>query len=269
MTQTLPHGSEGIHYLLWLWFSLTALSVAYVAYDQSQTGDCEQMLAKKMKRLGWVLFTLYTGPFSVLVYRLVRRGTRVSSMGDLPLWQRAAHSVVHCAAGQLTGMLLAALIASGLHLSRAWELLAEYVGGISIGLFLFKAPSMQALAGSYWRAARGSWLSETLAMNIMMAGQIPVMAILMTLDMRAMNPNSVLFWGTMSFSFIAGSLTTYPLMWLLNSNLLEPDLSAAEQGQARHSNWRKLAALLLTLAALAGAVGLAQFGGFFNSMEPM
>ncbi len=253
MTHGSTPSSQGVAYLLWLWFALTALSVAYVAYDQFQRSKSEQTLADRMKQLDWVLFTLYTGPLSVFLYRMVR-----FSQGSLPIWQRAAHSTVHCGAGQLTGMLLAALIAAGLQVSSGKELVAEYLGGLSVGLLFFKAPGMWARGGSYWQAARGSWLSEMLAMNVMMAGQIPVMAFLMMLDGRAKEPTSVLFWGMVSISFIAGSLATYLLKWLA------PGLGAEQD-----SSWRKLAALLLTLAMLAGSVAVVSSGGFFHSMGPM
>ena len=50
---------------LWLWFLLTALSVAYMAYEQLRPRHGE---ASRMKKLTWLLYTLYTGPFSLLVY---------------------------------------------------------------------------------------------------------------------------------------------------------------------------------------------------------
>lgn len=56
-------------YLLWIWFALTALSVAYVAWDLfTRTPEM------KVMKWGWVLVTLYTGPVGLLVYWFSCRG---------------------------------------------------------------------------------------------------------------------------------------------------------------------------------------------------
>lgn len=42
------------------------------------------------------------------------------------------------------------------------------------------------------------------------------MIILMTRDMRAMEPASVRFWGIMSFAFLVGAVPAYPVnVWLV------------------------------------------------------
>ena len=43
------------------------------------------------------------------------------------------------------------------------------------------------------------------SMNALMAGMIPVMVILMSRDMSAMEPSSVRFLGTMSLAFVVGT----------------------------------------------------------------
>jgi len=242
-----------------LWFAATVLSVLFVVLDLSKTRPAESTLRDKIQRLGWILNALYMGPFCALVYRAVRTGPH--SDGPIPLWKRAAASTMHCAPGPVTGMLLAALISNGLGISRGWELVAEYFGGLVLGLLVFKAPAVRAsFSGRYWGAVDGNWLSEVLTMNTMMAGQIPMMAILMRLDERAMQPGSVFFWATMSFSFIVGSLTTYPLMlWLL---------STSGQGDHGRLAWPKLSTMM-TIAALAVGVGAAYSYGYFEVMGPM
>ncbi|MDP3332230.1 MAG: hypothetical protein Q8S55_09640 [Methylococcaceae bacterium] len=67
-----------IDVVLWTWFALTALAVAYVAYDQfkSEPEQKENSLAMKTMRWGWVLFTLYTGLFGFIIY-WCRHGRRL------------------------------------------------------------------------------------------------------------------------------------------------------------------------------------------------
>ena len=52
-----------IDVILLAWFALTALSVIYVAHD-AFTNNPEL----KVMRLGWVLVTLYLGPFALFLY---------------------------------------------------------------------------------------------------------------------------------------------------------------------------------------------------------
>jgi len=77
------------------------------------------------------------------------------------------------------------------------------------------------LGGSYWRAVKGTWVPEWLSMNAVMAGMIPVMIILMTKDTRAMEPNSLRFWGVMSLASLVGAALAYPVNWWLVKNGLK------------------------------------------------
>ncbi len=57
-------------------------------------------------------------------------------------------------------------------------------------------------------------------MNAVMAGMIPVMIILMTCDMRAMEPRNVRFWGIMSLASLVGAVLAYPVnLWLVAKKL--------------------------------------------------
>ncbi len=76
------------------------------------------------------------------------------------------------------------------------------------------------LGGSYWQAVKSTILPEWLSMNAVMAGMIPVMIILMTRDMRAMEPSSVRFWGIMSLASLVGAVLAYPVnLWLVAKKL--------------------------------------------------
>jgi hypothetical protein len=149
MRETPSSGHPLIDLVLWIWFALTALAVAFVVY--------------------WFLH-------------------RVPAP---PLWQQAIESTIHCVAGIGTGILIAVLLMSWLRLPMGVELLAEYVAGFAVGLFLFQAPCMKStFAGSYGRAVRGTFLPEILSMNAVMAAMVPIMIILMSRDKSAMEPAS-------------------------------------------------------------------------------
>jgi Domain of unknown function (DUF4396) len=103
-------------------------------------------------------------------------------------------------------------------------------------------------------------------MNAVMAGMIPVMVILTSRDMSAMEPSSVRFWGMMSLAFMVSTVTTYPVNWWLVKRGLKHGMGGeARARRLRHSvsAASKLAATFLTLVMLAGGVALAaRYGGF-------
>ena len=120
--------------------------------------------------------------------------------------------------------------------------------------------------GSYWSAVKSTLFSETLSMNAVMAGMIPVMVILMSQDMGAMDPGSGRFWGTMSLAFVVGTLTTYPVNWWLVKRGIKHGTGGEARARLSHSvsAASKLAATLLTLAMLAGGVSIAAYYGDFS-----
>ena len=270
MNETSLNGHSLIDGILWAWFALTALAVAYVGYDQfkGRSDQRASSLAMTTMRWGWVLVTLYTGPFGFIVYWLLRRA-RAEAARAVPtsLWEESIDSTIHCVAGDATGILIAAAVGNWLRLSMGVELIAEYVAGFCVGLFLFQALCMKsAHDGSYRRAVWGTVLPETLSMNTVMAGMIPVMIILMSRDMSAMEPTSVRFWGTMSLSFVVSSVITLPVNWWLVARGLKHGTGGEERARRCHtaSVASKLKAMVLTLAILAGGIFLAARYGDFS-----
>lgn len=76
------------------------------------------------------------------------------------------------------------------------------------------------LGGSYADMVRRTFLPKRLSMNAVMAGMVPVMMILASRDMTAMDPASPRFWGTMSFTVPVGMALAYPInVWLVQSQL--------------------------------------------------
>ncbi len=81
-----------------------------------------------------------------------------------------------------------------LRLNMATDLAVEYAFGFAFGLLVFQALFMRDMVGgSYAKSLRTSLLPEWISMNAVMAGMIPVMGILMTRHMSAMEPASLRF----------------------------------------------------------------------------
>ena len=124
-------------------------------------------------------------------------------------------------AGDATGIIAAATVTSSLHLPMAADCVVEYATGFAFGLFVFQALFMKdVLRTSYREAVRQTWLPEWLSMNAVMAGMIPVVVVLMTRDMGAMEPSSPRFWAVMSLASLVGSVLAYPVnYWLVKVGL--------------------------------------------------
>jgi hypothetical protein len=205
-------------FVLWLWFGLTALSVAYVAWDLfTRTPEM------KVMKWGWVLVMLYTGPVGLVIYWFSCReptpGTHEQFIA--PMWKQAVGSTIHCAAGDATGIIVAAVITGFFSLRMGQDIWVEYAAGFAFGLLIFQALFMKDMMGvSYGEALRSSFLPEWISMNAMMAGMLPTMVILMTRDMRAMQATSPWFWASMSAATLVGVVVAYPVnYWLVKHKL--------------------------------------------------
>jgi hypothetical protein len=206
-------------WLLWTWFGLTLFSVAYVAWDLfTRTPEM------KVMKWGWVLVTLYTGPVGLLIYwfscREPSSGTHEQFIA--PLWKQAVGSTIHCAAGDATGIIVAAAITGYFGLRMGTDIWVEYAAGFFFGLFIFQALFMKDMMNmSYGEALRSSFLPEWMSMNAMMAGMLPTMVLLMSRDMRAMEATSPWFWASMSAATLVGVAVAYPVNWWLVKHRLK------------------------------------------------
>jgi hypothetical protein len=200
--------------LLIAWFVLTAVSVAYVAFD-AFTRNPEL----KVMKWGWLLVTLYGGPIMAAAYVLSCQEPATQRHEDFirPLWKQAFGSAIHCMAGDATGVIVAAAITTALGLPMWLDVSSEYMFGFGFGLLIFQALFMRDMAGgSYWGALRASFMPEWLSMNAVMAGMIPTMVILMSRDMASMHATSLRFWGVMSLASLVGFAVAYPVnLWLV------------------------------------------------------
>ena len=271
MKETPSSGPPLIDAVLWIWFALTALAVACVAYDHFKGGpdQKESSLVMKTMRWGWVLVILYTGPFGFIVYWFLHRvpARQTPAQAEPSLYKQSVESTIHCVAGDATGILVAALFASWLRPTMGMELIAEYIAGFAVGLFLFQALCMKSsYGGSYRRAVWGTLLPEAISMNTVMAGMIPVMIIFMSRDMSAMEPASVRFWGVMSLAFLVSTVITFPVNWWLVARGLKHGIGGEHQARLcpAVSAVSKMTAVVLTFAMLAGGIILAARYGDFS-----
>src|SRR6266852_4475937 len=208
-----------VDYFLVVWFALAAVSTAYVAWDQYRNNPEPTVM-----KWGFILITLYMGPLGLLLYVLADKEPRPGEHEQFvrPLWKQGLGSTIHCVAGDATGIILAATITALIGLPMWVDLIVEYVAGFAFGLFIFQALFMKNTMGvSYLRALRMSLIPEWLSMNMVMAGMLPAMVVLMMgEDMRAMDPREFVYWGAMSMSVIVGFAVAYPVnVWLVNAGL--------------------------------------------------
>ncbi|MEO8190087.1 MAG: DUF4396 domain-containing protein [Acidobacteriota bacterium] len=232
-------GLSGLDLALYGWFGLTALAFVFVAWDLfARTPEM------KIMKWGWLLVILYTGPAGAAVYWFSCRepspGTHEKFVA--PLWKQAIGSTIHCLAGDATGVIAAAILTSRFHLPMGIDVAVEYAVGFAFGLLVFQALFMKGMLGvRYGEAVSRTALAEWLSMNCVMAGMVPVMVILMTRDMRAMEPTSLRFWAVMSFATLVGAVTAYPInRWMVGKGLKHGMGTARVLG---HGGTKKVAAM--------------------------
>lgn len=204
--------------LLAIWFVLVALSVAYVAWDAFRHNP--ELVVMKW---GWVLVTAFTGTIGLALYILSCKEPAPGTDEEFvrPLLKQGLGSATHCVAGDAVGIITAAAVTGALHLPMWLDVAVEYAFGFTFGLLIFQALFMRnMMGGSYLGAVRMSLVPEWLSMNLVMAGMLPVMVIVMSHDMTAMEASSLHFWGTMSLAVLIGGIVTYPVnLWLVAKGL--------------------------------------------------
>ncbi len=220
--------------MLYAWFTLVALSVAYVAWDAFRNNP--EMTVMKW---GWILVTLYTGPIALVLYILSCKEPAPGEHEEFikPLWKQGIGSTIHCLAGDATGIIIAAAATAALGFPMWLDVISEYVFGFLFGLTIFQALFMKdMLGGSYWKALRSSFMPEWLSMNTVMAGMIPTMVLLMDFNMASMEANTPGFWVIMSFATLVGGVLAYPVnVWLVAKGLKHGMGTVRALGNGGHS----------------------------------
>lgn len=209
-----------------LWFILTGLSLIYLIYDL-ETNTPSMWVMK----LAWILIVLYMGPIGLFIFLLTCRqpmpGTHDAFIE--PHWKQSIGSMMHCVAGDATGIILAAVVTFHLGLPNGLDLIIEYSTAFVVGLLIFQALFLKSMmGGNYLKAIEKTFFSETVSMNFVMVGMIPVMAIMRAKIQGGDDPKGLMFWGISSIAAIAGTMTAYPInSWLVGSGLKHGMMTAA------------------------------------------
>ncbi|PWT88822.1 MAG: hypothetical protein C5B56_08125 [Proteobacteria bacterium] len=201
-----------------LWFLLAAAALIFVAIDIRTTPESPVL------KWGFVLLTAYTGVIGAFLYVL---GCREPLPGlheqyVAARWRQVLGSTMHCVAGDGVGILAGAVLASALNLGGLVEVAVEYILGFAFGWMIFQALFMRdMLGGSYSRALAGTFTSELLSMNLLMAGMVPTVMLLRARIPAAADPATPSFWFVMSMGLLVGFIVAYPMNWWLVANHLK------------------------------------------------
>ncbi len=211
--------------ILTLWYLLTIASLIFLIWDLFTNTP-----TTKIMKLAWVLVILYTGPIGLLIYLLSCRQPLPNTHDAFisAHWKQAVGSLLHCVAGDATGIIISAVIVYHFKLPNGIDLTIEYLSAFIVGLFIFQALFMFSMYNkNYWVAVRKTFFAETVSMNMVMFGMIPTMIYLTYTLPDANNPNHMLFWGVMSLSTIVGMITAYPInSWMVKKGLKHGMMSA-------------------------------------------
>jgi hypothetical protein len=223
MTPTLTQRQEGAIVMLdgamIVWFALTTGSLIFVVADSVLNG-----VTSWVQRLAWILVTAYTGPVGLFFYLLTCRrpvpGTHDAFTAAT--WKQSVNSEMHCLAGDATGIVVAASILPVFGLTNGWDAAVEYLAAFGFGLFIFQALMMVGMYdGNYWKAVRKTFFAETVSMNMVMTGMLPVMLILGTHWSGSEEPQHPSFWFRMSVATVVGGIVAYPINYWLVANRLK------------------------------------------------
>lgn len=184
------------------------------------------------------LVTAYTGLFGLLAYWVSCRKQKGKTHEESTKedWKQGLNSEMHCLAGDATGIIFSAAIVYHFGLPNGIDLIIEYLSAFVVGLFIFQALMMTGMfGGDYWLAVRKTFFVETVSMNMVMVGMIPVMVLLMHFLPEADNPWNPNFWFTMGMATIAGGLTAYPInYWLVNKKIKHGCMTIQPDGGMKH-----------------------------------
>ncbi len=195
-----------------LWFILTGMSVLFVVVDIRTTPEAVVL------KWGFVILTLFTGPFGAFFYVLGCReplpGTHEQYVSAT--WRQVLGSTMHCAAGDGLVIIAGAAISNLLELPPALDITLEYVLGFGFGWTFFQAYAMRDMAGGdYVKSLKMTFIPEFYSMNILMAGMLLVAKFWMPAVDGANNPFGAAFWFIMSLALLVGFIFTYPMNWWL------------------------------------------------------
>lgn len=188
---------------LGVWFTLVAVSLAWVAYDLRTKNS---HIASMMQWV-WILTVLYSGPVGVLIYRYAgRRQIPTDS-----LKRKGFRSVAHCYSGCGIGEILGVIIAVGIFaVGNAWTAVITFTLAYVFGFALNLGPMMQA-GTPFLEALKGAFLAETISIAVMEFVSI-------TVDLHLGGQSTLsdaLFWSSLYISLSLGLFAAWPANLLL------------------------------------------------------
>lgn len=217
--------------LLIAWYAITAISMAVLIWDlltRTPTGA--------VMKLAWILVVAYTGPIGLTLYWLSCRQPKGQSHDEFIAdhWKQATGSLLHCVAGDATGIIIAAALVYHFALPNGIDLIVEYLAAFIVGLLVFQALFMiKMYNGNYWLAVRKTFFAETVSMNMVMLGMFPAMMLLKHAIPNSDSPYRAEFWLVMSMATIAGMITAYPInSWMVRRGLKHGMMSADPKKQS-------------------------------------
>ena len=217
-----------------VWFLLTGLSLIFAIYDLASNTPVSWV-----QKLAWILVIAYTGPIGLFVFLLACRspGPGLHDVFTKATWKQGVNSEMHCLAGDATGIILCAVILSFFPLAPGIDLVLEYATAWIVGLFIFQALMMlDMFDNNYMKAVRRTIFVETVSMNMVMVGMIPVMVVLLHVFPESDDPGHASFWFRMSMGAVVGGLTGFPInWWLVSKGLKHGCMTIPEKGQEKSS----------------------------------
>jgi hypothetical protein len=218
--------------IMLVWFILTALSVAFVAFDIPKTPESVVL------KWAFVILVVFTGPLGAFFYVLGCREPLAGTHAEYVSvkWRQVLGSTMHCAAGDGLGIIAGAALASFLSLGALQDFALEYALGFSFGWAYFQAFAMRDMYdGDYIKSLKATFLPELFSMNLLMAGMLPAMRLLMVLIEGAGNPLRLEFWFTMSMALIVGFAFAYPVNWWLVSQKMKHGMMTVIVDEQSHA----------------------------------
>lgn len=224
-----------------LWFILTAVSVAFVVVDIHNTPE------SKVLKWGFILLTLYTGPFGAFMYVFACREP-LPGMHEkyvTATWRQVVGSTMHCVAGDGVGILVGAVIGGALSLAMPTDIIIEYVLGFGFGWTIFQALFMKdSIGGSYSKALKTTFIPELVSMNLLMTAMVPISSIAKANVPGSESPLSFSFWFIMSMALLAGFIFAYPVnWWLVTNNLKHGMMTVRPKGEPAGEGMSKMSSI--------------------------
>ncbi len=215
--------------LMLVWFVLVAGSFLYVAWDLWSKAK-----VTKGAKLNWLLAVLFLGPLGILAYFLSYRKVALSESNSKTIWKRAIGSTVLGVAGNIVGIVGAIGILEASpddDIYNSLPLLFLLVAGLPLlTRWVIKGIAQLGSKADLIRLVkiRPSLLLELVSTNMVLAGGMPVFAILIDKWLYQWYPppgwnlSSPPFWAIASIGACIGAIASYPThIWMIRNGIKE------------------------------------------------